>query len=36
MDIRFVTRKIHSYLDYPVAFAMIGLPFLLGLCATNP
>jgi hypothetical protein len=36
MDIRFVTRKIHSYLDYPVAFALIGLPFLLGLGATNP
>lgn len=36
MDIRFVNRKIHSYLDYPVAFALIGLPFLLGLGATNP
>jgi len=36
MDIRFVTRKIHAYLDYPVAFALIGLPFLLGLGASNP
>jgi hypothetical protein len=36
MDIRFVTRKIHAFLDYPVAFALIGLPFLLGLGASNP
>ncbi|TMV09088.1 hypothetical protein FGK63_08215 [Ruegeria sediminis] len=28
---RFVTKEIHAYLDYPVAFALIGLPFLLGL-----
>ncbi|WP_204376994.1 SPW repeat domain-containing protein [Methyloceanibacter methanicus] len=36
MDIRFVTRRIHAYLDYPVAFGLIGLPFLLGLGASNP
>jgi hypothetical protein len=36
MDIRFVTRKIHAFLDYPVALALIGLPFLLGLGASNP
>lgn len=36
MEIRFVTRKIHAFLDYPVAFALIGLPFLLGLGASNP
>ena len=36
MDIRFITRKIHAYLDYPVAFALVGLPFLLGLGASNP
>lgn len=36
MDIRFVSRKIDAYLDYPVAFALIGLPFLLGLGASNP
>ncbi len=28
---RFVTKTIHAYLDYPVALALIGLPFLLGL-----
>lgn len=36
MDIRFITRKIHAYLDYPVAFALIGLPFVLGLGQSNP
>lgn len=36
MDIRFVTRQIHAYLDYPVAFALIGLPFLLGLGESHP
>ena len=36
MDIRFVTRKIHAYLDYPVAIALIGLPFLLGLGTSHP
>jgi hypothetical protein len=33
---RFVTRKIHSLLDYPVALSLIALPFILGLGATNP
>ncbi len=33
---RFITQKIHSYLDYPVALALIGLPFLLHLGASNP
>ena len=28
---RFVTKTIHAWLDYPVALALIGLPFLLGL-----
>ncbi|HRE19993.1 MAG TPA: hypothetical protein PKW21_03045 [Rhabdaerophilum sp.] len=32
---RFVTKQIHSWLDYPVAFALITLPFLLGLGASN-
>ena len=27
---RFVTKNIHAYLDYPVAIALIVLPFLLG------
>ncbi|MCI5098153.1 MAG: hypothetical protein MRY77_17715 [Rhodobacteraceae bacterium] len=36
MPIRFVTRTIHAYLDYPVALALMGLPFLLGLGASTP
>lgn len=28
---RFITKEIHAFLDYPVALALIGLPFLLGL-----
>ena len=33
---KLVTKQIHAYLDYPVAFALIGFPFLLGLGASNP
>jgi len=33
---RFITKKMHSFLDYPVALALIGLPFLLGLGESNP
>jgi hypothetical protein len=33
---RFVTRKIHAYLDYPLALSLIALPFVLGLGASNP
>lgn len=33
---RFVTRKIHSLLDYPVALSLLAMPFILGLGATNP
>lgn len=36
MSARFVTRHIHAYLDYPVAFALMGLPFVLGLGQSNP
>lgn len=36
MSIRFVTRTMHAWLDYPVAIALMGLPFLLGLGAFNP
>ena len=32
----FITKKIHAFLDYPVAIALIALPFLLGLGSTNP
>ncbi len=33
---KFVTKQIHAYLDYPVAIALISLPFLLGLGSSNP
>lgn len=33
---RFVTRTIHAYLDYPVAISLMVLPFVLGLGAGNP
>ncbi len=33
---KFITKQIHAFLDYPVAIALIALPFLLGLGATNP
>ncbi|MEO1033252.1 MAG: hypothetical protein AAFX55_17745, partial [Bacteroidota bacterium] len=32
----FVTKRIHAFLDYPVAIALIALPFLLGLGSSNP
>lgn len=33
---RFVTKTIHAWLDYPVAMALIALPFILGLGASSP
>lgn len=33
---RFVTKTIHAWLDYPVALALVTLPFLLGLGASHP
>lgn len=33
---RFVTRTIHAYLDYPVAISLMVLPFVLGLGAGEP
>ncbi len=36
MKLRFVTRTVHAYLDYPVALALIGLPLILGLGEANP
>lgn len=35
MSLRFVTKQMHAYLDYPVAAALIGLPFLLNLGQSN-
>ena len=36
MNIRFVTKTIHAYLDYPVALSLMALPFLLGLGNSHP
>ncbi|WP_109301445.1 hypothetical protein [Aquimarina sp. AU474] len=33
---KFVTKRIHAFLDYPVAIALIILPFLIGLGSSNP
>lgn len=33
---KFVTKRIHAFLDYPVAIALITLPFILGLGSTSP
>jgi hypothetical protein len=35
MSIRFITKTIHAYLDYPVAISLIAMPFILGLGSTN-
>ena len=32
---KFITKQIHAYLDYPVAIALIALPFLLNLGESN-
>ena len=32
---KFVTKRIHAYLDYPVAVALMSLPFLLALGSSN-
>ena len=36
MNIRFVTQKIHAFLDYPVAASLMAMPFVLGLGGSNP
>ncbi|WP_298936839.1 hypothetical protein [uncultured Ruegeria sp.] len=36
MSLRFVTKTIHAYLDYPVAVGLIVMPFVFGLGAENP
>ena len=36
MSFRFVTKTVHSYIDYPVAFSLMAMPFILGLGAVNP
>lgn len=36
MPLRFVTKTIHAYLDYPVALSLIFLPMLLNLGHSHP
>lgn len=36
MSIRFVTRQVHAWIDYPVAASLIATPFILGLGTSNP
>lgn len=36
MNPRFVTKEIHALLDYPVAFALMVAPFVLGLGESAP
>ena len=33
---KFITKQIHAYLDYPVAVALMVLPFVLGLGESHP
>lgn len=35
MSLRFVSKTVHSYIDYPVALSLMGTPFLLGLGKLN-
>ncbi|MBX9579047.1 MAG: hypothetical protein K2X87_01965 [Gemmataceae bacterium] len=36
MTMRFIDRRIHAYIDYPIAAALLVLPFVLGLGGSNP
>ena len=36
MNIRFVTKTVHAFLDYPVALSLLATPFLLGIGSSNP
>jgi hypothetical protein len=36
MDPRFITKDIHALLDYPVAFMLMGAPFILGMGESHP
>lgn len=36
MNVRFINRHVHAYLDYPVAFSLMAMPFFLNLGSTNP
>ena len=36
MNVRFVTRQVHAFLDYPVAISLMAMPFVLQIGAANP
>ena len=36
MKLRFVTRQVHAYLDYPVAISLMAMPIVLGVGVSNP
>lgn len=36
MDLRFVTKTMHAYLDYPVALSLMIMPFVLQLGSSHP
>jgi hypothetical protein len=36
MHLRFITKTIHAYLDYPVALSLLTMPFVLGIGVENP
>lgn len=36
MSLKFVTKEIHAYLDYPVALGLMVMPFILGLGEVAP
>ena len=36
MQLRFITKTVHAYLDYPVAFSLMATPFVLRLGQGNP
>ena len=36
MKIRFITKDIHAFLDYPVAVSLMVAPFLLNLGSSHP
>ena len=33
---KFITKEMHAYLDYPVAIALMALPYFLNLSAIHP
>jgi hypothetical protein len=36
MHLRFVTKTIHAYVDYPEALSLLALPFIIGVGVDNP